>query len=310
MKVSVIVPAYKRPKLLINCLTSLLWQTRKPNFIYITAQRNDSKVKNVVEEWIEQYGKIINVEFIIVDIPGQSHAMNQAIKRIKGGIVCFIDDDGEAEKDWIKRIVKWYEDPAIGGVGGFVYQHSEGKIDTGKSDVVGMVTWYGKVVGLHHYEIPEVKETMFFKGCNMSFRRSCLPYSDENLKYEQFYDEVDVGLTVLEKGYKLIFDPQIKVTHYDSQQFYIAKRRELKRRRVWSHNYNYIYVMLKHAKKNQILPILIYSFLFMRTTYSGLFPFLFLKFLRRKPDWDIFWASLQGKISGMNGYLRWRRMTL
>lgn len=307
MKVSVIIPAFKRPKLLINCLNSLINQTRKPDKIYITVQKSDKKVINAVNEW-QKNGRIGAVsEMIIVDKPGQSYAMNQAIKRISDGIVCFIDDDAEAQKDWIERIMDWYKDPTIGGVGGFVHQHSEGTIDTGKSNVVGKVTWFGKVIGLHHYKIPDVRDVTFFKGCNMSYRREYLPFSDENLTYEQFYDEVDVGLSVKEKGCRLIFDPSIKVTHFDSPQFYIAGRRELKPRRIWSNNFNYMYVMLKHFRFPNVLAILIYSFIFMRTTYSGLISFVLLKVLRRRPSWDIFWVAFQGKLSGIEGYLRWKK---
>ena len=141
----------------------------------------------------------------------------------------------------------------------------------------------------------------------MSYRRKCLPFSDENLTYEQFYDEVDVGLEVKEKGYRLIFDPEIKVIHYDSQQFYIVKRRELKPRRIWSNNFNYIYVMLKHFRFPRVLAILIYSFLFMRSSYSGLFPFFILKITACKPTWEIFWGAQIGKLSGINCYLKWRK---
>lgn len=306
MKISVIVPAYKRPKLLINCLNSLKNQLRKPDKVYITAQKSDTKVINAVNDW-QRATDEFPFEFITVEKAGQSYAMNQAIKRIINGIVCFIDDDVEAERDWIERIEEWYEDDSIGGVGGFVLQHSEGKIDTGKTEIVGKVTWFGKAVGLHHYQVSDVKEVTFFKGCNMSYRRECLPFSDENLTYEQFYDEVDVGLTVGEKGYRLIFDPKIKVTHYDSPQFYIAKRRELKPVRIWTNNFNYIYVMLKHFKFPRIFAIILYSFLFMRTSYSGLVPFLFQKVINREVSSDIFWAAFQGKLSGIEVYLRWRK---
>lgn len=141
----------------------------------------------------------------------------------------------------------------------------------------------------------------------MSFRRDYLPYSDEHLTFEQFYDEVDIGLSAKEKGCRLIFDPGIKVTHYDSQQFYVAGRRELKVQRIWSHNYNYVYVMMKHYKFPQILAILFYSFFLMRATHSGMIAFLIGKVLRGKPDWDIFLAAIQGKISGFDGYLKWRK---
>jgi len=307
MHISVIVPAYKRPKLLINCLNSLKKQTRKADKIYITARESDTGVINAVAKWKKNAGADITSESIIVSKPGQSYAMNHAIRRIEKGIVCFVDDDAEAMEDWIEKIEKWYEDPSIGGVGGFVLQHSGGSIDTGKTEIVGKVTWFGKIIGLHHYEVPGVKEVTFLKGCNMSYRRECLPLSDENLTYEQFYDEVDVGLTVKEKGYRVVFDPDIKVTHYDSRQFYIAKRRQLKARRIWSNNFNYIYVMLKHFKFPQILAIFFYSFFFMRSSFSGFIPFFERKVKSGKPDWSILWASLQGKFSGIEGYLRWSK---
>ena len=307
MKISVIVPAYRRPKLLVNCLNSLKNQSRKPDKIYITAQENDIEVMNAVNEWKKDLWTDIAFEFIVVNRPGQSYAMNQAIKKIKEGIVCFIDDDAEAERDWVEKIERWYKDPLVGGVGGFVFQHSEGTIDTGTTEIVGKITWFGKVIGLHHYKVSGVREVSFLKGCNMSFRRECLPLSDENLTYEQFYDEVDVGLTVKERGYKLVFDPEIRVTHYDSPQFYIAKRRELKPKRVWSNNFNYIYVMLKHFRFPRILAILIYAFFFMRSSYSGFIPFFILKMKKKNLTYDILWASLQGKLSGINAYIRWRK---
>ena len=113
--VSIVICTYDRAEYLQKCLDSMLNQTYG-NFevIIVNGPSTDntaSILKNYPFKTVQQIKK-----------SGLSAARNLGIKEAKGDIIAFIDDDGVADKNWIKNLVKRYKDETIGGVGGIIYK--------------------------------------------------------------------------------------------------------------------------------------------------------------------------------------------
>lgn len=49
---------------------------------------------------------------------GAAGARNSGVSIARGSVVAFLDDDAEAEPDWLEQLGGWYKDPRVIGVGG------------------------------------------------------------------------------------------------------------------------------------------------------------------------------------------------
>jgi GT2 family glycosyltransferase len=62
------------------------------------------------------------IDLVVDREPGLAHARNTGISRARGALVAFIDDDAEASRDWLKRMLECFRDvqPQPWGIGGMV----------------------------------------------------------------------------------------------------------------------------------------------------------------------------------------------
>ena len=100
---------------------------------------------------------------------GLSGARNTALAAATGEIVAFVDDDAEAEPDWLARLVPHYRDPAVLAVGGSAVPAWDGRRPR------WLPPEFDWVVGCSFTGQP-VRATPVRNliGCNMSFRRAAL----------------------------------------------------------------------------------------------------------------------------------------
>ena len=161
-KVSVVVSVYSRDRLeyLLDCLFALKRQSVKPFEIIV--------VLDPVRDLVDFYKPMLNndVRVIVSDGFGLSNARNTGVKNADGDIVAFIDDDAVADRDWLKNLLKNYENSNVVGVGGLIRPLWEN----------GRPKWFPEeldwVVGCSYKGLPEGRAFVRnLIGCNMSFQR-------------------------------------------------------------------------------------------------------------------------------------------
>ena len=312
MKVSVIVPTYHRSEYLKQCLKALARQIRKPDEVVVVMRNTDVDSEGLITYMQMQYEEILTLKKVIVSRSGKSVAVNAGLKTITGDIICFTDDDAEPYPDWIERIARHFENSTVAGVGGRDIIIQNGKSIQGKCKVVGQISWLGRCIGNHHLELESGRpiETDFLKGVNMAFRGDYLNgfRLDENLKWQgAAHDEMDFCFFVKKQNGKIIFDPNIKVTHHVAPRLWGALRGELTKN-IYEHSHNYIYLILKYFSWPKKMAFLTYFFLVGQRSSWGLLTMLIDPILRQRITW---WKqvipSFKGKVDGIRTYLKYRK---
>jgi len=210
MKVSVIVSTYTIERFpdVVRCLNSIENQTKTPHEILL--------VLDPVDSLIEFYKENVKKARIVVSESfGLSSARNKGIMESSGDIIAFIDDDAWAEKDWIERISRSFENEDIFGVGGKIIPVFDSKRPIWLAEELDWIvgcTYKGMKGG-------EIRNPI---GANMAFRREAFEiagffrtevgrYGKKLLGSEE--TEFCLRLKKLKPDAKIVFDPTAVVYH-------------------------------------------------------------------------------------------------
>lgn len=229
-KVSIIVCTLNMPTLK-ECLESIYSQTYEDFEVIIVSPNND------IETRILEFGgtKFGDIKFLISDKASVSRQRNMGIKHARGEIVAFIDDDSIANKDWILNLMKNYTNEDIMCVGGKIIPRFSGKVsDELKKLPDGIFKGFVGWTVIESENSTEINIPALWAS-NISFRKEVfeiiggfdeeLGKTPDKLMCEE---EIDIQAKILNKGYKIIYEPKSIVTHIvDSKKLtknYFIKR--------------------------------------------------------------------------------------
>lgn len=213
MRVSVIIPTYKRVDFLAHAMRGLAAQKRPADQIVLGVRAGDSETLEASRGY--------PVETAEAQVPGVIASMSAAVARTTGDIVCLLDDDAEPLPDWIARIESLFEaDPTLGIVGGrdLLQDHPEMRKTEPTTETVGLFTRYGRILGNHHKGSGPLRRVDLVKGCNAAVRGPLLREigfaQDLRGKGAQVHWELALCLDVANRGYVVAYDPAIQVIHH------------------------------------------------------------------------------------------------
>lgn len=118
--VSVVVPTYRRPELLRQCLGALSYQTLDPADyeVIVVDDAPDEETRRLVEEWSRRRG----APALRYETSGERHgpaaARNVGWRLARGPIVAFTDDDCLPAQGWLEAGLAAFEPPAVAAVCG------------------------------------------------------------------------------------------------------------------------------------------------------------------------------------------------
>lgn len=218
--ISVIIPTYNREDALRDSIADVLKQDY-PNFEVIIVDQTAThkpEIQNYLEEMSNQ-GKIRWFRVNWASLPG---ARNYAVRRAKGEIILFIDDDVQLPENFLTNHAKNYQDnPEIGAIAGRVFDRmklsdSQGNLIIEQLPPEAMdpgIAWY--YIDLVHTIKPQ--QVLSARGCNMSFRREI--FTQHGLKFDERFrgsavrEESDFCLRLRSTGYKIWYDPEAHLVH-------------------------------------------------------------------------------------------------
>jgi len=235
--------------------------------------------------------------------------MNIGLESATGDVVAFTDDDAAPHPDWLQKMEAYYlRDQKIGGVGGRDWVYHGTKLEEGARADVGRLQWFGRLIGNHHIGIGEGREVDVLKGVNMSFRREAIA----DLRFDhrmrgtgaQVHFEVAFALTLRQRGWKLIYDPQIAVDHYPAQRFDEDQRHSFNFQASVNAIHNETVALLSYLPPLRRFVFLVWAIAIGTTEAHGLLQWL--RFLPKegKVSGQKLWACWQGR---WEGWQTWRK---
>ena len=249
VKLSIIIPTYKRQRDLAKCLNSLKNQTRNPDEVLVIVKNTDKETQN----YLKTNKNNLPLKKIIIKKASQVAALNAGLEKAKGNIIAITDDDCIPKNNWLELIDNHFsQNIHIGAVGGKDNLHKNKKLISGKNKTVGKITWYGQVLGYHHlgYGKPRYVDTL--KGANMAFRREAINGNrfDSRLKGQgaEYFNDTAMCLALKKKSWKILYDPKIQVDHYPSVRYEENKRGNYNWDAVYAGSYNKTLILSEYLK--------------------------------------------------------------
>ncbi len=211
--ISVVLPTYRRPDLLRHCLASLLNQTYSACEIVVGRREDDAESARVIADFAGPNDSIVQ-EAIVGPSDNLVCSLNAALSLTHGRLVALTDDDAEFPPDWLARLIPFFGDPTIGGVGGKDIQAT----NPGAAETVGKLQWFGRIIGNHHLAIGPVRDVDVLKGVNCCFRGDELRQIgfDRRLRGQGNVSNWELGVcfAFTRRGYRLVFDPSLEIIHH------------------------------------------------------------------------------------------------
>ncbi len=208
---SVVVVTYERPTFVRRCLQQLLCQSVPPTeIIVVDSSASDHTAQLVVEEFPS-----VRYAVCPAGVGATATARNIGYRLASGDVLAFVDDDAFAEPDWLERLLPFYDDPSVGGVGGRQIRKQPGELDEGR-EAIGLLRPDGTMTGNFAADPGHPVDVDHLLGANMSFRRTAIDqvggirdgYSGTCIR-----EETDISFQVTGAGYRLVYTPDAVVEH-------------------------------------------------------------------------------------------------
>lgn len=224
-QVSIIIPTLNRADYLIDTLISVLNQSFPYEDYEIIIADNGSadNTKDVSEQVIASHLSH-QLRYVWEPEPGLLSGRHRGAQEANGEILVFIDDDIEADKDWLASIMNAFEDPSVHLVGGRnlpKYESAPPKWIEGFWEKHEYGRWCGWLSLLDFGDkIREIDPT-FIWGLNFAIRKKTLfqlggfnpDIVPKELQRFQGDGETGLSLKIKEKGLKAIYCPKALVWH-------------------------------------------------------------------------------------------------
>lgn len=221
---SIAIVSYRRAEALLLCLDDLADQrTAVPFEVVLVLQAYPEGVAAEIER---SYGHRLTLRIHeFATGLGVHGARNAAIQVVGAPIVAFFDDDVRVGPDWVETLMPYYDDAAVGGVGGYVANPGCRRLSVrllrpilGMSSRRYRIDW-GGFHTLPFSSHPEADQPAdWLSGGNMSYRVEALAQAGEfDEAFGNYgYDDVDIGVRVRNAGWKLVTTRRLSVVHNPS----------------------------------------------------------------------------------------------
>ncbi|MDB9374939.1 hormogonium polysaccharide biosynthesis glycosyltransferase HpsN [Nodularia sphaerocarpa] len=244
--ISVIIPTYGREETLRDSIIDVLNQDY-PNFEVLVVDQSPTHQPEI-QAYLEEISAAAKIQWFRLDWASLPGARNYGVRRSKGEIILFIDDDVNITPEFLAAHAKNYvQNPEIGAVAGRVFDRGKLSDSGGELQIEYLppqamdpgIAWYH--IDLVHTIKPQ--QVLTARGCNMSFRREIFTkYGlnfDERFRGSAVREESDFCLRIRQTGYKIWYDPEACLIHLGEETggCHDISMRSLKYQLTFYHNH-------------------------------------------------------------------------
>jgi glycosyltransferase involved in cell wall biosynthesis len=226
--VSIVIPTngqrreirYQEVTLVAHCARSIVERSTYPNY-EIVAVADESTPPSAIAELEAAAGD--RLRLVPYDKPFNfAEKINRGAVHSRGEHLLFLNDDIEvATPNWIERMVMYSSLDGVGAVGGLLL------LEDGRIQHAG-VGWEGGLPGHPYYGYPRdipgyanavriARDLLAVTGACLMTRRDLF---DEvgglSTVYPVNYNDVDYCLKQVERGRRVVYDPDLVMTHFES----------------------------------------------------------------------------------------------
>lgn len=213
-EVSIVVPVYNQFTYTYNCLRSILEHTTDVNYEVIIA--DDCSTDQVSELEKVVTGITIlhndkNLKFLL--------NCNNAAKYTSGKYILFLNNDTQVQPNWLKPLVELLEKRKDAGMVGSKLIYPDGCLQE-----AGGILWkdgsawnYGHGKNPTSPEYCYVKEVDYISGASIMIRTSLWKeIGGFDVAFAPaYYEDTDLAFEVRKRGYKVLFQPESIVVHFE-----------------------------------------------------------------------------------------------
>jgi glycosyltransferase involved in cell wall biosynthesis len=204
MKISVAIVTRNREADLKECIESILEQIRMPDQILIIDNASTDNTYKIVHEL-----NVPSIKYVMCPDLGISHARNAALDSTNGDIICFLDDDSIAKKDWLYQIESFFEENTdVSAIQGYVGNYYP-------NHVPALLTQFQRNLNESISIIDgRVERTTFCAAGNLTFRKELL--TRNNIRFDvrlKAGEEQDVCKRLKDFGGEIMYLPTAVVYH-------------------------------------------------------------------------------------------------
>lgn len=223
--VSIIIPTRNLGNILDRCLESIFTQTTYPNYevIVIDNGSDEPETLSIIEEWKNKQPE--RFKYYELNIPFNfSKLNNYAVEKAEGDYLLFLNNDTEVKTaDWLEAMVEQVQREKIGAVGALLL-YPDNTIQHG-GVVLGMRSvadhshrgfsptdagYKGQIISVNNYSAVTA-------ACLMCRREVFEQVGGFDEKLAVAFNDVDLCLKMLYKGYRNIYLPHAVLYHYESK---------------------------------------------------------------------------------------------
>lgn len=218
MKITVVIPTFRRPGSLMRAIRSLQEQTYTDFEILIADNAADPEVEQLVMEFNATANR--RARYIQVPNLGLHNARHAATRAAKGGVLVFTDDDASFDPGWLQAYAEAFDEyPEMTAAGGPVRPIWETPPPEWLLEFIGGSKVFSCLSLMEPYKDFCIDPRGFFFGVNMAIRRQVL-FDVGGFNPESFSDiwlgdgETGLNRKLWERGMLIGYVPNAIVYHH------------------------------------------------------------------------------------------------
>ncbi|MBU1659614.1 glycosyltransferase family 2 protein [bacterium] len=257
--VSIIVPCFNEEQVILASLKSIMDQTYPNIEIIVIDDGSTDRTYALAQSLIFDDGHR-SLKVLSKKNGGKSRALNYAIQRSRGNLICSVDADSKLDKYAIELLVQHFKDPKVAAIAGSV-------------NVINTDSFITKLQALEYIQgLNMVKNGQaFLKLVNIipgplgMFRKNAMKEVGY-YAHDTFAEDCDITLALIARGYKVDFEPDaISYTEAPENLLDLIKQRYRWTRGILQairKNRKYLWTLKKRASLSLVMWYMLFESVF------------------------------------------------